>query len=205
MLLMHYLIDNYDSFTYNLYQLIGSLTRDPITVVKNDRVDVESLMKINPESIILSPGPGRPEDAGNMPQILDAFLGRVPILGVCLGHQAIAEAYGATVPHAPILMHGKPSDVELMRRDPLFLGCPEHFQAARYHSLIVDRTTIPADLLVTAQTHDGEIMAISDPQRMVYGVQFHPESIMTDPDVGKQIIRNFLKVVDVHNGQPAVM
>lgn len=196
---MHYLIDNYDSFTYNLYQLIGTQTTDSITVIKNDAINVEQLMKMNPESIILSPGPGRPEDAGNMPNILKAFLGKVPIFGVCLGEQAIAEAYGAKVIHAPRLMHGKPSEMELIHEDPLFANCPEHFEAARYHSLIVDPQSVPANLKVTAITEDGEIMAISNPDDMVYGVQFHPESIMTDPEVGRQIIKNFLNIVQTAN------
>lgn len=194
---MHYLIDNYDSFTYNLYQLIGTQTSEEIKVVKNDAITVENLMKANPESIIFSPGPGRPEDAGNMPAILDAFLGKVPIFGVCLGHQAIAEALGAKVVHAPKLMHGKPSNIQISLDDPLFADCPRHFEAARYHSLIVDPTTVPDSLDVTAVTDDGEIMAISNPAKMVYGVQFHPESIMTDPEVGKQIINNFLTIVKI--------
>lgn len=196
---MHYLIDNYDSFTYNLYQLIGTQTSDQIKVIKNDAIDVESFMKMNPESIILSPGPGRPEDAGNMPAILKAFLGKVPIFGVCLGEQAIAQAYGAKVIHAPRLMHGKPSEMELVQTDPLFANCPEHFEAARYHSLIVDPQSVPANLKVTAITEDGEIMAISNPDDLVYGVQFHPESIMTDPKVGRQIIKNFLNIVQSAN------
>lgn len=196
---MHYLIDNYDSFTYNLYQLIGTQTSDTIKVVKNDTTSVEKLMKAKPESIILSPGPGRPEDAGNMPAILKAFLGKVPIFGVCLGHQAIAQAYGAQIIHAPRLMHGKPSKMELVGNDPIFTNCPNQFEAARYHSLIVDPQTVPANLNVTARTGDGEIMAISNPADMVYGVQFHPESIMTDSTVGRQIIKNFLTVVKIAN------
>lgn len=196
---MHYLIDNYDSFTYNLYQLIGTQTSDTIKVVKNDTTSVEKLMKAKPESIILSPGPGRPEDAGNMPAILKAFLGKVPIFGVCLGHQAIAQAYGAQIIHAPRLMHGKPSKMELVGNDPIFTNCPNQFEAARYHSLIVDPQTVPANLNVTARTGDGEIMAISNPADMVYGVQFHPESIMTDSTIGRQIIKNFLTVVKIAN------
>ncbi|GAF36828.1 anthranilate synthase component II [Lentilactobacillus farraginis] len=192
---MHYLIDNYDSFTYNLYQLIGNLSADPITVLKNDAVTANELAELNPESIIFSPGPGRPENAGNMPEILDAFLGKVPILGVCLGHQAIAEAYGAKVVHAPKLMHGKPSQVNVVSETALFKNCPHSFKAARYHSLIVDPQTVPTNLVVTAETADGEIMAVADETKNVYGVQFHPESIMTDPKVGAQIIKNFLTIV----------
>jgi len=202
---MHYLIDNYDSFTYNLYQLIGTQTSEQITVVKNDAINVETLMKEKPDSIILSPGPGRPEDAGNMPAILKAFLGKVPIFGVCLGHQAIAQAYGAQIVHAPRLMHGKPSKMELVGNDPLFKNCPRQFEAARYHSLIVDPQTVPASLIITARTDDGEIMAISNPADMVYSVQFHPESIMTDPEVGKLIVKNFLTVVKTANSAATPM
>ncbi|MFD1125168.1 anthranilate synthase component II [Lentilactobacillus raoultii] len=196
---MHYLIDNYDSFTYNLYQLIGQISKEPIQVVKNDAITVNELIHRQPESLIFSPGPGRPENAGRMPEILSAFLGKVPILGVCLGHQAIAEAYGADVIHAPKLMHGKPSKITVTTTSPLFDDCPKKFEAARYHSLIVDSQTIPAALTVTAETADHEIMAIADETKAVYGVQFHPESIMTDPAVGAQIIRNFLTIVHTTN------
>ncbi|KAL3946871.1 anthranilate synthase component II [Lentilactobacillus hilgardii] len=192
---MHYLIDNYDSFTYNLYQLIGDISKDPITVIKNDAITAEQLALLNPESIILSPGPGRPEDAGKMPDILKTFLGKVPILGVCLGHQAIAEAYGAKIIHAPKLMHGKPSEVTITKKTVLFKHCPKKFEAARYHSLIIDPQTMPDTLTVTAETADKEIMAVADDSKKVYGVQFHPESIMTDPKVGAQIIKNFIAVV----------
>lgn len=191
---MHYLIDNYDSFTYNLYQLIGTLTDDPIKVVKNDAITVDELRSENPDSIILSPGPGRPENAGNMPAILQEFIGKVPIFGVCLGHQAIAQAYGAKIIHAPQLMHGKSSLINVSVNNGLFTKCPETFEAARYHSLIVDSDSIPTHLTVTAKTTDHEVMAIADEKNDVYGVQFHPESIMTDPVVGKQIVTNFLKM-----------
>ncbi len=133
-----------------------------------------------------------------MPSILKAFIGKVPILGVCLGHQAIAEAYGAKVVHAPKLMHGKPSQVKITEATGLFTNCPKTFEAARYHSLIVDPKTVPTPLQVTAKTTDGEIMAIADKANQVYGVQFHPESIMTDLVVGKQIVRNFLAIVQKH-------
>ncbi|GHP14014.1 aminodeoxychorismate/anthranilate synthase component II [Lentilactobacillus fungorum] len=192
---MHYLIDNYDSFTYNLYQLIGSLTDEPITVLKNDAITSAELTARSPESLILSPGPGRPEDAGQMPAIVRDFIGKVPILGVCLGHQAIGQAYGAKVVHADHLMHGKPSTIKVTSPTGLFKDCPQTFEAARYHSLVIDPTTIPSNLSVTAKTETDEIMAVADDVNHVYGVQFHPESIMTDPQVGRQLILNFLEIV----------
>lgn len=191
---MLYLIDNYDSFTYNLYQLIGQLTDEPIKVIKNDELTVEQLEQLHPTKLVLSPGPGRPEDANNMPAILQAFLGKIPILGVCLGHQAIGEAYGAKVVHAPQLMHGKPSLMTQIGSDNLFQNCPQSFEAARYHSLVLDPDTIPDDLTVTMTAEDGTIQAIADEKNLVYGVQFHPESIMTEPEVGRRIISNFLQI-----------
>ncbi|AKP68006.1 anthranilate synthase component II [Companilactobacillus ginsenosidimutans] len=192
---MIYLIDNYDSFTYNLYQLIGTLSDEPITVVKNDQISVEELEALKPSGLVFSPGPGRPEDAGNMMELLTYFAGKVPILGVCLGHQAIGELYGAKVVHAPVLMHGRPSEVTVSAPTQLFNNCPDNFEAARYHSLIVDPETVPDNLAVTAKTADGEIMALSDDKNKIYGVQFHPESIMTDTSVGKQIVKNFLAII----------
>ncbi|GAX03472.1 anthranilate synthase subunit II [Secundilactobacillus pentosiphilus] len=194
---MLYLIDNYDSFTYNLYQLIGTLSEEPITVVKNDELTADDMIAKHPTGIILSPGPGRPEDAGNMMQILRVFIGRVPILGVCLGHQAIGEAYGAQVVHAPKLMHGKPSLMTQQGHAEMFETCPVQFEAARYHSLVIDPSTMPEDLTVTATADDGTIQAVADEANQVYGVQFHPESIMTDPEVGKTIIKNYLAQIRV--------
>ncbi|GAW99882.1 anthranilate synthase component II [Secundilactobacillus mixtipabuli] len=194
---MLYLIDNYDSFTYNLYQLIGTLSEEPITVVKNDELTADELLAKHPMGIILSPGPGRPEDAGNMMQILRVFIGRVPILGVCLGHQAIGEAYGAQVVHAPKLMHGKPSLMTQQGHADMFNNCPTQFEAARYHSLVIEPSTMPDDLTVTATADDGTIQAVADEANQVYGVQFHPESIMTDAEVGKQIIKNYLAQIRV--------
>ena len=191
---MHYLIDNYDSFTYNLYQLIGTLSKEPIKVVKNDQLTINQLIAANPTSIILSPGPGRPENAGIMPAVLKAFIGKVPIFGVCLGHQAIAQAYGAKIIHAPKLMHGKPSTIHVKNNTGIFQNVPSEFTGARYHSLIVDSDTMPANLTVTAETADHEIMAVADETDRVYGVQFHPESIMTDPKVGITIIQNHLEI-----------
>ncbi|WP_125587675.1 anthranilate synthase component II [Companilactobacillus jidongensis] len=189
---MIYLIDNYDSFTYNLYQLVGELTDEPIIVIKNDELTVEELAFRNPSKLIFSPGPGRPEDAGHMLDQLKYFIGRVPILGVCLGHQAIAEVYGGKVVHAPVLMHGKSSNIQLVHGGKIFEGCPHSFTGARYHSLIV--TDLPDKLNITAQTSNHEIMAIADEDNKVYGVQFHPESIMTDKEIGQQIIKNFIKL-----------
>ncbi|MDY4953094.1 MAG: aminodeoxychorismate/anthranilate synthase component II [Candidatus Onthomonas sp.] len=183
------LIDNYDSFSYNLYQLIGSLNPD-IRVVRNDALTVEEVDQLRPEAIILSPGPGRPEDAGICVEIVEKLGGKYPILGVCLGHQSICQAYGATVTYAKQLMHGKQSIADLDRDCLLFRGCPEKAPVARYHSLAVAEDTLPPCLTVTARTEAGEVMAVAHRDYPVYGVQFHPESIMT-PD-GRQMLENFL-------------
>lgn len=193
---MLYLIDNYDSFTYNLYQLIGTLTNQPITVIKNDELSVTELVAKKPAGLIFSPGPGCPKDAGNMPDFLRQFIGKVPILGVCLGHQAIGEFYGAKVVHAPTPIHGKPSKITLITQDSLlFNGCPPIFDAARYHSLVLKPDTINNFLKVTAIADDDTIQAIENQEAMVYGVQFHPESIMTNSEIGKRIIINFLNQI----------
>ena len=185
------LIDNYDSFSYNLYQLVGELDPD-IRVIRNDELTVPEIRELAPSHIILSPGPGRPEDAG---VIVDAAreLGRdIPTLGVCLGHQAICAAFGATVTYAKRLMHGKQSPVRFDRDCPLFRDCPETALVARYHSLAADPDTIPDCLKVTAVTNEGEIMAVQHRDYPIYGVQFHPESIMT-PD-GKTMLKNFIEI-----------
>lgn len=183
------LIDNYDSFSYNLFQLIGSL--DPeIRIFRNDAVTVEEIGEMKPKALILSPGPGRPSDAGICEEAVTKLRGTVPILGVCLGHQAIAEAYGATVTYAKRLMHGKQSEVTLDTSSALFRNLPGRVPAGRYHSLSVDETTLPPALAVTARADDGEVMAIEDPECLVFGMQFHPESIMT-PD-GIKMLNNFL-------------
>lgn len=183
------LVDNYDSFAYNLYQMAGAVRPD-IRVVRNDEVDVDGIAALAPDAIILSPGPGRPEEAGVCMDVARRLAGMMPILGVCLGHQAICAAYGATVGYAKELMHGKVSPVETVRESALFAGLPPTFPAARYHSLAVDEGTLPPELRVTARTADGEVMAVEHHALPLFGVQFHPESVMT-PD-GAAIIGNFL-------------
>lgn len=186
------LIDNYDSFSYNLYQLIGEIEPN-IKVIRNDELTVEEIQNLNPDRIILSPGPGRPENAGIIIDVVKSFGKDIPILGVCLGHQAICAAFGATVTYAKELMHGKQSDVKFDTDCQLFKGCPEIAQVARYHSLAADADTIPKELKITALTTDGEVMAVKHRDCEIYGVQFHPESIMT-PN-GKQMLENFIKEI----------
>ncbi len=184
------LIDNYDSFSYNLYQMVGSIDPD-IKVIRNDEMTVEEIEALNPSRIILSPGPGRPENAGVVPEVIEKLKGKFPILGVCLGHQAISMVFGATVTYAPRLMHGKQSEVKIDTEDKIFKGLPERIKVARYHSLIADPDTIPEELKVTAVTDEGEIMAVTHKEYPIYGLQFHPESILT-PE-GKTILNNFIK------------
>ena len=184
------LIDNYDSFSYNLYQLIGEIEPD-IRVIRNDELTVEEIRELKPKRIILSPGPGRPEDAGIIIEVVKTLGKEIPILGVCLGHQAICAAYGAIVTYAKELMHGKQSEAELDTECLLFRGCPKKALVARYHSLAAEKSTIPEELLSTACTKDGEVMAVQHREYPVYGVQFHPESIMT-PE-GKTMLENFIK------------
>ena len=186
---MTLLIDNYDSFSYNLYQLVGELDPD-IRVIRNDEMTVEEIRTMKPDRIILSPGPGRPEDAGITLRAAGDLGKDIPLLGVCLGHQAICAAFGATVTYAKALMHGKQSVVTQEGNSPLFAGLPESFPVARYHSLAAAPETMPDCLQVTARTADGEVMAVRHREYPVYGVQFHPESILT-PD-GKQMLKNFL-------------
>ena len=184
------LIDNYDSFSYNLYQLVGEI--DPeIKVIRNDEMTVEEIAALHPARIILSPGPGRPEDAGILIEAARTLGQTIPTLGVCLGHQAICAAFGATVTYARHLMHGKQSITRFDSDCPLFAGCPPAAPVARYHSLAVDADTLPPELAVTARTEDGEVMAVQHTQYPIYGVQFHPESIMT-PD-GRTMLQNFIK------------
>ena len=185
------LIDNYDSFSYNLYQLVGELKAD-IRVVRNDALSVSDIAKLNPERVIISPGPGRPEDAGNIVRVARELTGCFPILGVCLGHQAICAAFGATVTYARRLMHGKQSDARLDLNCPLFAGLPDTVPVARYHSLAADPDTLPDCLKVTAMTPESEVMAVQHRDHPTIGVQFHPESMLT-PD-GKQMLKNFIEL-----------
>lgn len=188
---MIYLIDNYDSFSYNLYQLIGEV--DPaIEVIRNDALTVEELEEKNPEAVILSPGPGRPADAGICEEVALKLSGKVPILGVCLGHQAICEAFGGTVGYAKELMHGKSSLVKVDEQSPLFKGLPAKVRVARYHSLAADEGSLPECLQVVSRADDGEVMAVQHAEFPTFGVQFHPESILT-PD-GRAMIENFLAI-----------
>ena len=185
------LIDNYDSFSYNLYQLVGTIDPD-IKVIRNDELSVDEIRALNPRRIILSPGPGRPEDAGVIMEVAKTVSKEIPTLGVCLGHQAICAAYGATVTYAKELMHGKRSETELDINALLFKYCPKTAQVARYHSLAVDEKTLPKELKVVARTlGDGEVMAVEHQEYPIYGVQFHPESILTP--IGKKILENFLR------------
>lgn len=184
------LIDNYDSFSYNLFQFVGEIDPD-IKVIRNDEMTVEEIRNLKPDRIILSPGPGRPEDAGVIVEAALSLGKDIPVLGVCLGHQAICMAFGATITYARELMHGKQSVVRFDKDCLLFSDCPETAPVARYHSLAADPDTMPDCLKVTAVTDDGEIMAVQHREYPIYGVQFHPESIMT-PD-GKTMLRKFIK------------
>jgi anthranilate synthase component 2 len=183
------LIDNYDSFSYNLYQLIGSINPD-IKVVRNDALSVDEIKNLAPNRIVISPGPGKPSDAGICIEAVKRLYSSIPIIGICLGHQAIYEAFGGTVSYASKLMHGKSSAVTVDRENALFKGLPPVIQAARYHSLAGIKSTLPDSLKITAWTEDGDVMAVCHKEYPVYGVQFHPESILTSN--GKTIIENFL-------------
>jgi anthranilate synthase/aminodeoxychorismate synthase-like glutamine amidotransferase len=184
------MIDNYDSFTYNLVQYLEGLGA-PVKVFRNDRVSVKEIADLTPDAIVISPGPGRPESAGVSMEAIRTFSGNIPILGVCLGHQAIAEVMGGKVVHAKRLMHGKTSTVTCDEKG-IFTGINKPFQAMRYHSLAVSRETLPDCLEVSAESEDGEIMGIRHRRHRTEGIQFHPESIMTP--VGKRLLRNFLNM-----------
>ena len=183
------LIDNYDSFSYNVYQLIGSVEPD-IKVVRNDEYSVKEIEEMKPEALILSPGPGRPAEAGICIDAIRYFAGKLPILGICLGHQAICEAFGGEVSYAKELMHGKKKTIYTVGKSLLLEELGDSFQAARYHSLAAVREKLPDVLRVTAEAEDGEIMAVEHTEYPIFGVQFHPESVMT-PD-GQVMVENFM-------------
>ena len=185
------IIDNYDSFSYNLYQLIGEICPD-IKVIRNDEMTVSEIEKLSPDKIILSPGPGRPEDAGIIIETAKTVSKNIPTLGVCLGHQAICSAYGAEITYAKELMHGKQSVVKFDTECPLFRDIPENAPVARYHSLAADPDTMPDCLKVTAVTEDGEVMAVQHKEYPLFGVQFHPEFIMT-PN-GRQMLKKCIEL-----------
>ncbi|MFN8521950.1 MAG: aminodeoxychorismate/anthranilate synthase component II [Chloroflexota bacterium] len=184
------LIDNYDSFTYNLYQFMSELGAD-VTVVRNDAITVDEVVAFKADGIVLSPGPGRPENAGICVAVIHRLAGAVPLLGVCLGHQAMAHAYGGNVIGAPELRHGKAS---LVHHDGqgVYAGLPNPFSAIRYHSLMAERETLPAEFLIDSWTDDGIIMGMRHRELPIYGVQFHPESILTE--AGKDLLANFLAI-----------
>ena len=184
------MIDNYDSFTYNLYQYIGSINPD-IEVYRNDKITVEEVLAKNPSHIIISPGPKYPKDAGICIDLIKNA-GDIPILGVCLGHQSIAEAFGGKIVHAPRIMHGKQDILEIDGESKIFGGIDGEIAVGRYHSLVIDNSSVPECLTVTARTSDGCIMAVEHKQRPIFGIQFHPESVLTP--TGMQMIENFLNI-----------
>ena len=183
------LFDNYDSFTYNIYQLLASLGAE-VEVVRNDAVTLEDVLAAHYQAVILSPGPGLPKDAGNLEMLIEVAKGKVPLLGICLGHQAIGEVFGGRIVRAKEIVHGKPSPI---RHDGqgLYEGLPEKTAVGRYHSLIIERESLPDCLAVTAELEDGTIMGVRHKEYAIEGIQFHPESILT-PD-GEKIMRNFLQ------------
>jgi len=185
-------IDNYDSFVYNLVQYLGELGADPV-VHRNDELTIDELVALEPDAVLVSPGPGTPDDAGVSNEVIATFAGRVPVLGVCLGHQCLGQVYGGVVVRAPQIMHGKTS---LVRHHDVgvFAGLPNPFEATRYHSLVVDRASVPDSLEITAETDDGIVMGLRHRELGVEGVQFHPESILTAG--GHDLVRNFLAQVE---------
>jgi anthranilate synthase component II len=190
--MMLLLLDNYDSFTYNLYQYLAELGTE-VTVIRNDATTVADIVGMNLAGIVLSPGPGRPEQAGIMNELIREVGGKIPLLGVCLGHQAIGQVYGGTITYAPQLMHGKTSEVE-HDNSKLFQNVPSPFTATRYHSLVIAPDSLHREFLRTAWTHDGVVMGLQHRVQPIYGVQFHPESIMTPH--GKLILKNFLETLE---------
>jgi anthranilate synthase component 2 len=193
MLLM---IDNYDSFTYNLVQYLGELGED-VRVFRNDQITIDEVEALHPASIVISPGPCTPNEAGISVGLIKRFAGQIPLLGVCLGHQSIGQAFGGRIVHAKSVMHGKTSSIHHENKG-VFAGLPNPLTATRYHSLVIDRASLPECLEITAWTDDGEIMGVRHRQLMVEGVQFHPESILTE--AGHELLENFLRQV-----QPAAV
>ena len=186
------LIDNYDSFTYNLVHYLGELGAE-VEIYRNDALSADDALALNPRGIVLSPGPCDPDRAGICLELIEKNTGGIPLLGVCLGHQAIGQAFGGKVVRAPSLMHGKTSDIQ-HSGDGLFEGVPTPFSATRYHSLVVERQSLPDCLEVTAQTNDGVIMGLAHRKHPVHGVQFHPESIASEQ--GHELLKNFLQIVE---------
>jgi len=184
------LIDNYDSFVYNLYQYVGEFGKK-VMVYRNNQITIEKIKKLNPEKIIISPGPGRPENSGISCEVIEKFSGKIPILGVCLGHQCIGYVFGGRIVGAKKLMHGKTSLIYHSGKN-IYNGLKNPFIATRYHSLVIEKKSIPSVLKVEAKSEDGEIMGIKHKKYKVYGVQFHPESILTES--GKKLIKNFLNI-----------
>ena len=185
------LIDNYDSFTFNLYQMLSQYER--VEVIRNDGKTLEEIEAMKPAGIVLSPGPGRPENSGICPQVIRSLRGKIPILGVCLGEQAICQVYGGTVSHAIKPMHGRQSEVDIVEDSELFKGLGRKMKVARYHSLIAEEESLEGtELRITGKTKQEEVMAVEDSGRKVYGVQFHPESIMTKD--GAKILENFARI-----------
>ena len=185
------LIDNYDSFTFNLYQMLSQY--DVVEVIRNDGKNLEEIEAMKPAGIVLSPGPGRPENSGICPQVIRSLRGKIPILGVCLGEQAICQVYGGTVSHAIKPMHGRQSEVDIVEDSELFKGLGRKMKVARYHSLIAEEESLEdTELRITGKTKQEEVMAVEDSGRKVYGVQFHPESIMTKD--GAKILENFARI-----------
>lgn len=185
------LVDNYDSFSYNLYQLIGEIN-PKIKVIKNDEKTLEEIVRMNLSHVVISPGPGRPVNAGICEDLIEALKGKVPILGICLGHQAVCETFGAKIVYAKELVHGKKSKIHIANGSPVFAGLPPVMDAGRYHSLCAERKTLPDELLVIAEDNDGEIMGVKHKDYNIFGLQFHPESVLTQN--GRQIIANFLGI-----------
>ena len=199
--IMILLIDNYDSFTYNLYQAIGVLNPD-IKVVRNDEITIEEIEKLSPQALVISPGPCYPKDAGISVEAIRAFSGKIPILGVCLGHQSIAEAFGGRIIHAAEQLHGKQTDIDIDNTQPIFKGLKNKISAARYHSLIAEKETLPDCLEIIGTDDKGQIMALKHKEHMTYGLQFHPESILTE--YGSVILANFLRMAGIDTASAEV-